>query len=86
MNNKLRIKRIKAGIKMLEKGICPSDNFNTVGEFEKYYGVNISGCLLLVTNHATIEAINAGFIKADVINIFVMLHNWNTFLKLIEKL
>jgi hypothetical protein len=54
MNNKLRIKRIKAGIKMLEKGICPSDNFNTVGEFEKYYGVNISGCLLLVTNQECI--------------------------------
>lgn len=87
MDNKLRIKRVKEGIKLLESGIDPAWVWcgSRLGSqcIKEDIGVNQEGCGLLYVNQLSKEARKHGFKDRGK---SIMLHNWRRFLELIENI
>lgn len=96
MDNKLRIKRVKEGIKLLENGIDPGKhnshpkqpNERRMGSDWIYeeIGVSKKGCDILYINKPDEEAIKKGFKTGHFFDTAIMLDNWKRFLELIEKI
>ena len=91
MDNKLRIKRVKEGIKLLENGIDPWTDLVEKKKlsYTVYFGLKgLGGDLLYNNGHGVDKGVldDHGFIWDDVHDVKIMLHNWKRFLELIEKL
>lgn len=89
MDNKLRIERVKEGIKLLEEGIDPTFQRTSDGVlFASDSSLELSpkGDELLLVNIATEDAICNGFKSSHMFDTVIMLHNWKRFLELIENL
>lgn len=88
MDNKLRIKRVKAGIKLLEKGIDPAIEWKLYcRQFADYLGLSELGASILYANgRPEYEGImqDNGFFYSY--HGRCLLHNWRRFLELIENL
>ncbi len=91
MDNALRIKRVKEGIKLLEKGIDPADAWGhewliICEELSRNLGLSEKGLDILYVNSPDSEAQKHGFVWSTCFDTVAMLHNWKRFLELIEKM
>jgi hypothetical protein len=96
MDNALRIKRVKEGIKLLEKGHDPAEYWQFMSsDLQEYIGTSKEGNSILYMNGypwICEEIESHGFIGRTETNEItgedkkVLLHNWKRFLELIENI
>ena len=89
MDNELRKKRVLEGIRHIENGVNPLDNYSSIESIKAEFGLTTRGWYLLDCNGYSgdkNDLVKHGFKNALSDNMEAMLHNWKRFYELIKDL